>query len=71
MVVSPELEPVALDHLRRLVRWTKAWYDEAVSANFVSHPYQPDSELVGRLHQYFHAGLTPAEAAQACFGIKH
>jgi hypothetical protein len=34
-------------------------------------PFQPDDATVSRLHGYFNAGLSPAEAAQAPFGQKH
>lgn len=59
------------EHLRELELWTCAWYDEAVVANFVRPPYQPDKETISRLQGYYRAGLSPAEAAQVCFGRKH
>ncbi|HTI18219.1 MAG TPA: hypothetical protein VL598_11195 [Trinickia sp.] len=71
MFATLKPKAIVLDDLRRLVEWTRAWYEEAVAANFVHHPYQPDAELATRLQQYFHAGLTPAEAVELCFGIKH
>jgi hypothetical protein len=69
--VPETLEPIVLNDLHKIVEWTQAWYEEAVSANFIHHPYQADAEFMTRLHQYFRAGLTPAEAVQACFGVKH
>jgi hypothetical protein len=70
MFVTSE-EVVVLDDLNRLVEWTQAWYDGARAGEFVEDPYQPDAELLGRLHQYFRYGLTPEEAVQVCFGMKH
>jgi len=65
------MDPIALSDVRELVAWTQAWYEEAVAGNFVRHPYEGDSAMLNRLHQYFRAGLTPAEAVQACFSVKH
>jgi hypothetical protein len=56
---------------RDLIAWTRAWFDRVVAANFVRPPYYPDATTVKRLQGYFHAGLSPAEAAEACFGTKH
>jgi hypothetical protein len=71
-VIMPEtMDPIALGDVRELVEWTQTWYEEAVAGHFVRHPYEADSATLTRLHQYFRAGLTPAEAAQACFGVKH
>ena len=65
------LDLTAYDDLQKVVDWTKAWYAEAVASNFISHPYRAEQEVVTRLHQYYRAGLTPAEATEACFGVKH
>jgi hypothetical protein len=56
---------------RKIIEWTKAWYEQAVCANFISRLYYPDREVVTRLREYYRAGLTPAEAIQACFGVSH
>jgi hypothetical protein len=56
---------------RDLDAWTCAWYDAAVAKYFVRSPYHPDDATVKRLQVYFHAGLLPTEAAEACFGRKH
>jgi hypothetical protein len=56
---------------RDLDAWTCAWFDAAVARDFVRLPYHPDAATVKRLHGYFHAGLLPGEAAEACFGLKH
>jgi len=58
------------EDFRELEAWTCAWYDELVKAEFVFLPYYPDAATLRRLCDYFHAGLSPAEAAQACFGRK-
>jgi hypothetical protein len=54
-----------------LDQWTRAWYAEAVEAAFIRSHYRPDPATIKRLRDYFNAGLSPAEAAQACFGLKH
>jgi hypothetical protein len=59
------------DDLHRIVEWTRTWYEMALAAKFVSHPYQADNEVVTRLRQYYRAGLTPEEALHAYFKIKH
>jgi hypothetical protein len=64
-------DPVDHDDLHRLIEWTQTWYEKAVAAKFVSHPYQADNEVVTRLRQYYRAGLTPEEALHAYFGVKH
>ncbi|TFE36518.1 hypothetical protein E2553_43070 [Paraburkholderia dipogonis] len=64
-------EPLTLEYAQELEEWTCAWYDEAVAANLVRSPYHPDTTLINRLRGYFHAGLSPAEAADACFGRTH
>ncbi|CAB4051881.1 hypothetical protein LMG9964_05561 [Paraburkholderia phenoliruptrix] len=64
-------EPIALEYLMELELWTCAWYDEAVAANHVRPPYHPDARVIERIRRYFHAGLSPAEAADACFGMTH
>jgi hypothetical protein len=56
---------------RDLDAWTCAWFDAAVAKDFVRLPYHPDAATVTRLLGYFHAGLLPWEAAEACFGRKH
>jgi len=59
------------EHGRDLDTWTCAWYDAAVARDFIRSSYHPDAATVKRLQGYFHAGLLPAEAAEACFGRKH
>lgn len=64
-------EQFTLEDAKKLSAWTRAWYDEAIARNFLRPPYHPDEAMRIRLRCYFHAGLSPAEAAQACFGRKH
>jgi hypothetical protein len=61
-----------LAHLRELERWTCAWYDEAVKAGTIGASYSPDITTIDRRYLcYFRAGLSPTEAALACFGTRH
>ncbi|CAE6959362.1 hypothetical protein R70199_07197 [Paraburkholderia domus] len=64
-------DPITPEDARELEVWTCAWYDEAVAANLVCPPYHPDATIIKRLLDYFHAGLSPAEAAYACFERRH
>jgi hypothetical protein len=54
-----------------LYAWTNAVYENAVGARFIHSPWQPSNATIRRLHGYFEAGLSPAEAAYACFSLKH
>jgi hypothetical protein len=65
-----EAKYVTLEYLRELETWACAWYDKAVEREFISASYHPDTATLDRLRGYFKAGLSPAEAAHACFG-KH
>lgn len=58
-------------HTQGLDQWTRAWYGEAVEAGFIRRHYQLDPVTIKRLRSYFNAGLSPIEAAQACFGHKN
>lgn len=66
-----ESKPLTPEYLRELEVWTCAWYDEAIVANFVRPPYHPDEKTIERLRGYYHAGLSPTEAVEACFGRMH
>jgi hypothetical protein len=59
------------EYERELDAWICAWYDVAVAGGFVRSPYHPDAATVKRVLGYFHARLTPAEAAEACFARNH
>ena len=59
------------EYERDLDAWTCAWYDAAVARDFIRSSYQPDAATVKLIQGYFHARLTPAEAAEACFARKH
>ena len=60
-----------LEYGQELDAWTRAWHDAVIAENFARPPYHPDALTIRRLQGYFHAGLSPAEAAEACFGGKH
>ncbi len=60
-----------LEDVQEFSTWTYAWYDHAIAMNFVHPPYHPDDTTICRLRGYFDAGLSPTEAAEACFGRKH
>ena len=62
---------IMLDTLWKLETWACAWFDEALEAKFNSTSYSPDATTLDLLRGYFRAGLSPAEAAQACFGGRH
>ena len=64
-------EYIGLEGLEKLSAWTQAWYERSRSDHFIDAQFEPDVELLRRLHQYFQVGLTPEEAVQACFGTKH
>ncbi|OUL90001.1 hypothetical protein CA603_18050 [Paraburkholderia hospita] len=66
-----ESNQLSREYERDLDGWTCAWYDAAVARDFIRSPYHPDAETVKRLQGFFHARLTPAEAAEACFARKH
>lgn len=57
--------------LQELEAWTCSWYDKAREAGFIQLSYKPDDVTIERLHSYFKAGLSPAEAAEASFCKKH
>jgi hypothetical protein len=57
--------------LRKLEAWACSWYDEAVEAEFINASYHPDTATLDRLRGYFKAGLSPAEAVDACFRGRH
>lgn len=66
-----ESESITLEYARELEMWTCAWYDEAIAANLMRPSYHPDATIIKLLQGYFRAGLSPAEAAYACFGRRH
>lgn len=51
--------------------WMLAWYDHAVSVGFLSPPFTLNDVTAERLEGYFRVGLTPAEGAEAFFGVAH
>jgi hypothetical protein len=69
--MNEDLNHIGLEDFRELETWACAWYDCAVAARFVRPPYCPDSVTLEHLRGYFHAGLSPMDAAYACFLNKH
>ena len=51
--------------------WANAVYETAVGEGFIRAPWEPDDAIIRRLEAYFHYGLSPADAASACFGLNH
>jgi hypothetical protein len=66
-----DLKLLSVAEQLELQSWTAVWYNKVVEAGFMRPPFQPDDATVRRLHGYFNAGLSPAEAAQALFCQKH
>jgi hypothetical protein len=54
-----------------LCAWADAVYEKAVGEGFIREPWEPEVAIVQRLEAYFHTGLSPAEAASACFCLNH
>lgn len=50
-----------------LYAWTAALHEYALRSGLVSSAYVPDYLTLERLRIYFRSGLTPGEAARACF----
>ncbi|WP_354683879.1 hypothetical protein [Cupriavidus necator] len=50
-----------------LYAWTAALHEYALEAGLISWEYVPDYRTLERLRLYFRSGLTPGEAARACF----
>jgi hypothetical protein len=66
-----ESKYLSLDELREINDWACSWYDKAIDAGFIQLSHKLDDEILGRLHSYFKAGLSPAEAADAAFRKTH
>ena len=54
-----------------IAEWTRSALDAAVYAGFVALPWRPAEYVYGTLHGYYLAGLTPADAAEALFAVRH
>lgn len=67
------MQPETLSEAERakLVEWTRTAVDEIVRGEFVSLPWVPPDALYVVLHGYYCAGLSPAEAAEAVFAVRH
>jgi hypothetical protein len=54
-----------------IAEWTRDCVNAAVYAGFVQLPWRPTERIVGALHSYYAAGMTPAEGAEALFARRH
>ena len=54
-----------------IAEWTRSALDAAVYAGFVALPWRPAEYVYGILHGYYLAGLTPVDAAEALFAVRH
>lgn len=54
-----------------LEEWTRSAMDAAVYAGLVTPPWRPSENAYSSLHGYYLAGLTPADAAEALFAVRH
>jgi len=54
-----------------LMFWTNATINSAAHAGLLQLPYCPTEHAYTTLHGYQIAGLTPDDAAQAYFGVRH
>ncbi|WP_454862489.1 hypothetical protein [Paraburkholderia fungorum] len=54
-----------------LYEWSRTAIDEAFAANLVAMPFRPTAAFYDQITGYYRAGLTPAEAVQAAFGVHH
>lgn len=51
--------------------WMSEWYDRAFANGFIQPPFVLSDATAVRLEGYFNSGLTPAEGADAIFGVMH
>lgn len=55
----------------KLTEWVLVAFDEAVRAGYVTPPWRPSDAMYDRMAGYYRVGLTPWEAAQAAFAVRH
>lgn len=55
----------------KLTEWTLVAFDEVILAGYVTPPWRPSDAMCDRMAGYYRVGLTPAEAAQAAFSVRH
>jgi hypothetical protein len=51
--------------------WMSEWYDHAFAKGFIRPPFVLNDATAMRLEGYFNSGLTPAEGANAIYGVVH
>lgn len=71
MFIQPDQIALPFSFALGLCAWANAVYAQAVAEGFIREPWEPDDATVRRLRAYFHTGLSPAEAASACFCLNH
>jgi hypothetical protein len=54
-----------------LSEWSRSAIDAALHAGFIVMPWRPTDGIYDQLAGYYASGLTPEEAAQALFAIRH
>jgi len=54
-----------------LYEWTRDTADAAFRAEYVARGWAPSDATCQRLRGYHQAGLTPDEAAEALFAVRH
>ncbi|HEX7911772.1 MAG TPA: hypothetical protein VF534_27275 [Paraburkholderia sp.] len=54
-----------------LYEWTRSTVDSAFAAGHITQRWSPSDKNLATLRGYFDVGLTPEEAADALFAVKH
>ena len=54
-----------------LYEWTRSATDSAFHAGYITRGWAPSDATCQRLRGYHQAGLSPDEAAQALFAVRH
>jgi hypothetical protein len=54
-----------------LANWTSVAFDAAVLAGYIVPPWRPSREAYAIMHEYFLFGLSPDQAAEALFAVRH
>jgi hypothetical protein len=54
-----------------LYEWTRSATDSAFHAGYITRSWSPSDAVCNRLRGYFEAGLSPDEAAEALFAVRH
>lgn len=67
------MQPETLPEAERamITEWTRCAIDEIVRAEYVTLPWIPPDSLYLLLYSYYRVGLSPSEAAEAVFAVRH